>query len=139
MSKTGPIIIIDDDPDDQEMIQRVLKRMNLDNEIKRFYDGTDALKYFQDTQERPFLTLCDINMPLMNGFELRKTITSDANLKSKTYPFIYLTTTNNPDHVRKAYQLEAEGFFVKGQSYDELKETLANIIEYWKYCRLSEI
>jgi DNA-binding NarL/FixJ family response regulator len=72
----------------------------------------------------------------MNGFELLKTIQDDPALRHKSFPFIFLTTTNNPDHVRKAYQLHAEGFFVKGQSYDELKDTVTSVIHYWQQCRL---
>jgi CheY-like chemotaxis protein len=134
MSKTGPIIIIDDDPDDQEMISRVIAKMNLENPVIKFYDGEEALHYFQHGNEQPFLTLCDINMPLMNGIELKENIQSDAFMRRKSFPFVYLTTTAHPDQIKKAYTLMVQGFFVKGQSYDELKETLIQIVSYWRKC-----
>jgi CheY-like chemotaxis protein len=139
MSKTGPIIVIDDDPDDQEMIHRILSRLNPEMELKKFYDGEEALEYFLSTKDRPFIVLCDINMPLMNGLELRKKMESNTMLKQKMTPFVYLTTTASPDQVLKAYHLSVQGFFVKGQSYDELKSTLTDIITYWKRCERPSI
>jgi CheY-like chemotaxis protein len=134
MSKTGPIIIIEDDPDDQEMIHRVLSKLNLENELKKFYDGEEALNYFLHTTEKPMIILCDINMPLMNGIELKQNIESNEMLRKKSIPFIYLTTTANADQIAKAYNLTVQGFFAKGQSYGELKETLIQIVTYWKRC-----
>jgi CheY-like chemotaxis protein len=134
MSKTGPIIIIDDDPDDQEMIQRVFTRLGVENEVKRFYDGEEALHYFEHSGEQPFLILCDINMPLMNGLELKKNINAREYLKRKTMPFVYLTTTGDSDQIKLAYSMSVQGFFQKGQSYDELKEVISNIVAYWKKC-----
>jgi CheY-like chemotaxis protein len=136
MAKTGPIIIIDDDPDDQEMIQRVLSRLSLENEIRKFYDGEEALHYFEHSQEQPFLVLCDINMPLMNGLELKKNLDATEYLKKKSMPFVFLTTTADSNQIRKAYSMTIQGFFQKGQSYDELKEVITNIVLYWKKCHL---
>jgi CheY-like chemotaxis protein len=134
MSKTGPIIVIDDDPDDQEMIQRVISKLNPANEIKRFFDGEEALQYFKETTDKPFLIICDINMPLMNGLELKKNIEASPVLSKKVKPFVYLTTTAQPDQLLRAYDLTCHGFFIKGQSYTELKETLIQIIAYWNRC-----
>jgi CheY-like chemotaxis protein len=127
-----PIVVIDDDPDDQEMIERVIKRIDPDLPIKKFFDGEEALHYLQHGSEQPFLILCDINMPIMNGLELKGHIDKSEYLTRKSTPFIYLTTTGNPDQVRKAYQLHVQGFFSKGQTYDELKASLYAIINYWK-------
>lgn len=132
MAKSGPIIVIDDDPDDQEMIQRVLSRLNLENEIKKFFDGEEAFQYFLHMDDKPMVILCDINMPLMNGLELKKNIESNEMLRNKRIPFVYLTTTANPDQIKQAYHQTMQGFFVKGQSYGELKETLIQIVSYWK-------
>lgn len=134
MSKTGPIIIIDDDPDDQEMIHRILSRLTPEMELKKFSDGEEAFAYFLSTKDRPFIVLCDINMPLMNGLELRKKMETEPMVKQKMTPFIYLTTTASPDQVLMAHNLAVQGFFVKGQSYNELKETLTDIMAYWKRC-----
>ena len=131
MSKSGPIIVIDDDPDDQEMIHRLLLKHHLSNEIKKFSDGEEALHYFKNTRDKPFLILCDINMPLMNGLELKQNIELNAELAEMNIPFVYLTTTANPDQIVKAFNLTCQGFFIKGQSYNELKDTINLIVSYW--------
>jgi CheY-like chemotaxis protein len=132
MTFTGPLVVIEDDPDDQEMIKRVLSKMELVNEVKFFADGEQALKYFESSPEKPFLIICDINMPLLNGLELKRKIQSSDVLRKKCYPFVFLTTTVSTAQVIQAYNLTVEGFFAKGQSYEELKEVLRSIVTYWK-------
>ncbi|HEY0744706.1 MAG TPA: response regulator [Chryseosolibacter sp.] len=135
MSQQGPLIVIEDDPDDQEMIKRILSKMELTNEQKFFADGDQALKYLESASEQPFLIISDINMPLMNGLDLKKHIQANETLRKKCYPFVFLTTTASPMQIAQAYTLAIEGFFAKGQSYDELKEVLKTIITYWKQAR----
>ena len=135
MPRSGPIIIIDDDPDDQEMIQRILGKMNLENEVKKFLDGEDALTYFLHTADRPLLVLCDINMPRMNGIELKQQIEDHSVLSGKRMPFVFLSTTANPDQIMKAYNISCHGFFIKGQTFSELKDTVNMIVSYWKNCQ----
>jgi CheY-like chemotaxis protein len=131
MAKAGPILVIDDDPDDQEMICRVLSKLNLPNQIMKFRDGEELIAYLGNTTDKPLLILCDINMPLMNGIELKRHMESVPALKKKSIPFIFLTTTANPDQIVKAFDLSVQGFFSKGQTYDQLRETIASIIGYW--------
>jgi len=132
MAINGPVLIVDDDPDDQEMIDRILKKMNLENEVKFFPDGERLLEYLRTTSDKPFIIICDINMPIMNGLQLKEAIEKDHYLRRKSIPFVYLSTTANPQQVRKAYELTVQGFFVKGQSYDALKNAITQIISYWK-------
>lgn len=132
MSQQGPLIVIEDDPDDQEMIKRIIAKLELSNELKLFADGDQALKYLEASIEKPFLIISDINMPLLNGLDLKRYIQKDESLRKKCYPFVFLTTTASPTQVAQAYGLAIEGFFAKGQSYDELKGVLKTIITYWK-------
>jgi CheY-like chemotaxis protein len=134
MSKAGPVIIIDDDPDDQEMIGRIFSKMKLENDTRKFNDGEEALHYLRTTKDKPFLIICDINMPIMNGIQLKQEIDADPNLRLRRIPFVYLSTTANPEQVIRAYELTVQGFFVKGQSYEVLQDALQKIIEYWKTC-----
>jgi DNA-binding NarL/FixJ family response regulator len=106
--------------------------MELGNEQIFFSDGEQALKYLENSTEKPFLIISDINMPLMNGLELKRHIQSKESLRQKCYPFVFLTTTVTTSQVSLAYNLTVEGFFAKGQSYDELKEVLRTIVTYWK-------
>src|SRR5215218_9534907 len=70
-----------------------------------FKNGKEAEAYLRTTTHHPFLILCDINMPVMTGLELRATIEADPVLKEKSIPFIFLSTTGNPTVVRNAYSL----------------------------------
>jgi CheY-like chemotaxis protein len=134
MSQTGPIVLVDDDPDDQEMIERIIKKMSLKNEIKHFTDGEQVYEYLKTTKEHPFIVICDINMPIINGLELKTLIDKDPVMKLKSIPFVFLSTAANPEQVAEAYKLSVQGFFLKGQSYDVLRSSLRRIIEYWQAC-----
>jgi len=133
MSKTGPILIVDDDPDDQDMIERILSIMKVENVRKKFYDGEQLLAYLRTTTDKPFIIICDINMPIMNGIQVKEEIEKDISLKKKSIPFVYLSTSANPQQVKKAYELTVQGFFLKGQSYDALKAS-HQIMLYWTHC-----
>ena len=63
MYKNGPIVIIEDDHDDQEIFSEVLAELNFPNEVKFFSDGEKALEYLVASQVKPFLILSDVNMP----------------------------------------------------------------------------
>ena len=132
MMSSNPIVVIDDDVDDQEMIERVIRKIDPDLTVRKFLDGEEALHYLEHEKEQPFLILCDINMPMMNGLELKKYIDGSEYLTRKSIPFIFLTTAGNAEQVRKAYQLKIQGFFSKGQTYDELKASITAILNYWK-------
>ncbi|MBT1703971.1 response regulator [Chryseosolibacter indicus] len=134
MAKSGPIIIIEDDPDDHEMIERILLKLNVENPIKKFMDGESALQYLQSTSDDPFVIICDINMPIMNGLQLKESIDTDKRLRVKSIPFVFLSTTANPQQVKQAYHYSVQGFFLKGQSYEALKNSLHQIVSYWQHC-----
>jgi CheY-like chemotaxis protein len=63
VNKNGPVIIIEDDPDDQEFLTEVFQKLNYQNKILFFFDGEKALEYINTTNDLPFLILSDINLP----------------------------------------------------------------------------
>lgn len=132
MSHTSPILIVEDDQDDCELIQTALKDMGITNEQKCFGDGKQALNYLQNSHEKTFLILSDINMPNLNGFELKKKINANESLKKQAIPFVYLTTSNSKQDIDKAYDVFAQGFFTKPNNYNTLIGLLTKIIQYWK-------
>lgn len=134
MSRTGPIVIIDDDADDHEMIERILVKLKVKNEVKKFRDGEDALEYLKHTKDKPFIIICDINMPRMNGLQLKETIDKNPVLRMKGIPFVILSTAANPKQIVQAYQQNVQGFFVKGESLSVLQNSVTRIIEYWQSC-----
>ncbi|HEX2534178.1 MAG TPA: response regulator, partial [Chitinophagaceae bacterium] len=71
MNKKGPIIVIEDDDDDQEILTEIFRKLDYGNPIIFYKDGNEALAYLNRSDVQPFLILSDINMPKINGFELR--------------------------------------------------------------------
>ena len=134
MSVKGPIIYIDDDADDQFLIQRMIEDLKLPNKLRLFDDGLQAHEYLLTTQESPLLILCDMNMPLMNGLELRGRIDSNPYLKRKAIPFIFTSTSGDKAHVEQAYQGTIQGYVKKHNNFEIGKQQLHLIIQYWKCC-----
>lgn len=83
MSQSGPIIVVEDDDDDQFLVKQSLSELGVKNQCLFFSNGQQAYRYLLDSKEQPFLILCDINMPVMNGLELRERIESDQCSKRK--------------------------------------------------------
>jgi CheY-like chemotaxis protein len=134
MNKEGVIIILEDDADDQELLKEVFTKLNYPNELMFFLNGEDALDYLNKADTIPFLILSDINLPKLNGFELRAKLKSDAQLELKCIPYLFFSTASNQRAVIEAYSLSVQGFFVKQTSMSELEKTITVIMEYWKRC-----
>jgi CheY-like chemotaxis protein len=134
MNKRGPIIIIEDDMDDQDLLTDVFKDLNYKNELIFFGDSLQALEYLTITEIEPFLVLSDINMPKLNGMELREKIHNNEDLRIKSIPYLFFSTSAEQQHVIDAYSRSIQGFFVKPKTYDNLKKVIVKIVEYWQEC-----
>lgn len=134
MNKNGPIIVIEDDPDDQEVLVEIFQKLGYINKIIYFQDGNDALAYLNKTDVQPFLILSDINMPKINGFELRNRVFTNEQLQTKCIPYLFFTTSANKKSVIDAYTMSVQGFFVKPNSMQALENTIRKIVEYWQEC-----
>lgn len=134
-SKSGPIIFVEDDLDDQEIVKEIIELLELPNSLILFTDGQEALTYLQTTTDQPFIILCDINLPKMNGLEFRERVNKDERLRKKSVPFIFFSTNASQGAVQKAYDLTVQGFFLKNSTIQELKDTLWMIIQYWTKCK----
>ncbi|RYZ54249.1 MAG: response regulator [Chitinophagaceae bacterium] len=134
MNKNGPIIVIEDDPDDQDILNEIFKKQGYPNEIIFFVEPEKALCYLTQMDVLPFLILSDINMPKLNGLALKRKIHTDAALQAKCIPYLFFTTSASKDAVVEAYSSSAQGFFIKERSMAELEKTISIIIEYWKRC-----
>jgi CheY-like chemotaxis protein len=134
MRKDGPIIVIEDDHDDQLFLSEAFTTLNYPNKVIFFSDGYEALNYIQKKDTQPFLILSDINMPKVNGFELRKQIHNDKELNVRCIPYLFFTTGAQRQAVYDAYSMSAQGFFIKPASMEELQNILRKIVEYWQEC-----
>lgn len=135
MSIKGPIIIAEDDQDEREILQLVFQRIGVRNELLFFDNGQLILDYLISTPGKPFIIISDINLPVMNGIELRKVIYDNPVLRRKSIPFIFLSTTGNRQVIEQAYEMTVQGFFVKENTIVEIEKTLRMILEYWAKCK----
>jgi CheY-like chemotaxis protein len=134
MGKLGPIIVIEDDLDDQLLLDETFKILNYPNKVIFFSDGYEALAFIQKTDSNPFIILSDINMPKIDGFELRKKIHNNEELKIRCIPYLFFTTGAQRKAVYDAYSMSAQGFFIKPHSMKELENIIRKIVEYWQEC-----
>ena len=134
MNKDGPIVIIEDDIDDQALLTDVFKELNYENNLVFFADSIQALEYLTDTDIEPFLVISDINMPKLNGMELREKVHNNEDLRLKSIPYLFFSTSSEQQHVIDAYSRSIQGFFVKPKSFDKLKDIMKKIVEYWQEC-----
>ncbi|HUQ66572.1 MAG TPA: response regulator [Flavitalea sp.] len=134
MNRNGEIIVIEDDKEDQELFAEILQSLKIINKVLFFDNGQDALEYLEKPNIEPFLILSDINLPKLNGFELRERIFTNQELSKKCIPYIFFTTSASRESVINAYAFSAQGFFIKPTKFSELEDVITSIITYWKKC-----
>jgi CheY-like chemotaxis protein len=134
MAKDGPILLIDDDRDECELLEDVLRQQNISNELRCFSNGREAIDYLLTTTDKPFLILCDMNMPVMNGIEVRKQINDDPYLRKKSIPFVFYTTAANSFSIHHAYEMSVQGFFIKDYDMKKIGMLIHTIYTYWQLC-----
>lgn len=131
----GPIIIVDDDTDDQEMYAESIKSIGVLNEIHFFGSGKEALDYLLVTEEQPFIIISDVNMPGITGLEFKRILEDNPYLKAKGIPFVFISTNASKVSVRHAHALSVQGYFEKPSNMDDIKKMLHILFDYWKLCK----
>ncbi|KQO28678.1 hypothetical protein ASF10_22915 [Flavobacterium sp. Leaf82] len=131
MRRKGEIIIIEDDEDDRLFLKDIFESLDYPNKIKFIDDPMDTIPYLSNPSVMPFLIISDINMPKINGFELREQILAISEISSKCVPYIFLSTSKNPENVLKAYSCNVQGYFRKEEDFSVYKTMMKNIVEYW--------
>lgn len=128
----SPILIVDDDTDDLELIQAVVEHCGISRPVKYFQSGNELLDFLKSTPDSPFLIIADVNLPAETGFSIMSRISEDKVLRYKSMPFIFWSTASSEKQIKEAYDLPAQGFFIKPSSFDELCGTFMAIVSYWE-------
>jgi CheY-like chemotaxis protein len=128
--------LIDDDKDDQEMVTEVFNELGLSHPLVFLSSGQEALNMLEKVPVGPFIIIADVNLPKMDGFELRKRMLEHPSKKMHSVPFIFWSTAASEEQVTKAFDLSAHGFFIKEPNFEELKATFVGIIRYWLKSRM---
>lgn len=136
MKTEGTLLLIEDESSDINLFMMAAKELGFTNKVTVVNNGEEALKYLRESKAgiNLFMILCDMNMPLMTGMELKREIERTSELSKKSLPFIFLSTSRSEDFVMEAFELKAQGCFLKGKNYEEYINTLQIIIKYWDLC-----
>lgn len=132
MALKGPIILVEDDANDAEVVAEAIKEIGVQNKVITFMAAEEAYRYLTTTADKPFFILCDIRMPVLDGLSFRDRIIKNPSLKKKSIPFVFFTGVVSQDIVNSAYDMDVQGFYQKEKSYEGVKEQLLAICLYWK-------
>lgn len=134
MPLKGPILLIEDDYNDAEVITAAIRELAFVNEIIHFDGAGRALTYLLETTQQPLIIISDIRMPRMDGMSLLRQIQSTEVLRIKAIPFVFMTGVVTRAIVNEAYNIGVQGFYEKPHIYEALKEQLYFILHYWARC-----
>ena len=133
MESGRPIMIVEDDPDDLFLIQRALEKADCHVPVVFFDNGEDAIAYLRNEPGHggslPLFLLTDIKVPRCNGFELVRWVRQQKFLQS--LPVIFWSSSDSPEHVRRAYALGASSYFIKPVDFAEICRVVKLLVEYW--------
>lgn len=126
------ILLVEDDPGHAVLIEKNLRRAGITNEIITAKDGQSAVDFllkrdsFQgSTNSDPLIILLDLNLPVLDGYQVLKTI--KQNERTKRIPIIVLTTTDNPSEVTKCYELGCNAYVTKPVEYEAFSKAIQNL------------
>ena len=135
--KPVTILMADDDPDDCLLVKEAFEEGRFHNDLLCVEDGNDLMDYlhrrgkFSDLRLSPLpgLILLDLNMPKKDGREALKEIKTDPGLRN--IPIVVLTTSKEETDVLRAYDLGANSFITKPETFQTLIEIVQSIGKYW--------
>ena len=131
------LLVVEDSDEDFAVLQRLMKRMAVQNPIYRCADGDEVLEFLyqlgdytdQDTVPRPSIILLDLNLPGTDGREVLEQLKQDGDLRE--IPVVVFTTSSNPKDIEFCYQNGANGYLVKPVNSLELQRTVQAFVNYW--------
>jgi CheY-like chemotaxis protein len=125
------VFIVDDDPDDRQIILDAFLENNPDVDYVFVENGKELMEilYSSRQDEFPTLILLDLNMPGMLGLQVLKAI--KGNSRFSGIPTVILTTSILPNDRKLSYDLGANCFFTKPSKFDELVEITQYLSQMW--------
>jgi len=135
--KEVEVLLVEDNPSDQELTMRALKKKNLCNRIHVVGDGAEALDFLfckgqyadRTLADIPKVVLLDIKLPKVNGIEVLKQIKENKDLRS--LPVVMLTSSKEGPDVQECYRLGANSYIVKPVDFDKFTQAVVDLGFYW--------
>jgi CheY-like chemotaxis protein len=131
------ILLVEDNPDDEALTLRALKKNNIANEVVVARDGVEALDYLfgtgahagRDMNVMPQVILLDLKLPKIDGFEVLRRLRADE--RTKFLPVVILTTSNEEKDRLNGYGLGANSFVRKPVEFGQFIEGVRQLGLYW--------
>ena len=133
---TKAVWVIDNDLDEEVIVQKVWEQLAMPYELRYFQDADSFMEALADEEVSPFIIICDYNLGVPSGLELRRQMLSKHEQKYESVPFIFWSNSAGDRQITAAYDVKAHGFFVKDPTLSQLKETFADIIRYWSKSKM---
>ena len=135
--KNATILLVEDDPGDQELTRRALEDDVVHTDLRIVNDGKEALDYLRregaftdpNTSPRPDLILLDLNMPRIDGRQVLEQVREDPDISR--IPVIALTTSDEEEDVLRSYDLGCKSFIKKPVEIDTFIDTIRELQHYW--------
>lgn len=131
------ILLVEDNPDDEALTLRALKKNNIGNNLVVVRDGAEALDFLfctgiyanRDRNNKPQIILLDINLPKIDGLEVLRRIR--ANESTRLLPVAILTSSNEEQDMIKSYSLGANSYVRKPVDFNQFIEAVRQLGLYW--------
>ncbi len=126
------ILLVEDDPGHARLIEKNLRRSNITNDIVIITDGQQVLDYLFGKGEyaggehaSPLLVLLDLNLPVLDGYQVLQRIKADD--RTKCIPVVILTTTDDAREVSRCYDLGCNVYVIKPVDYAQFSEAICKL------------
>ncbi len=134
---TGPLLLVEDNKDDEELTLRALKKSNILNEVIVARDGAEALDYLfgrgahagRDMTVRPQAILLDLHLPGLHGLDVLRKIREDS--RSRLVPVVILTSSTEEEDLLRSYSLGANSFVRKPIEFNEFADAVRALGLFW--------
>lgn len=131
------ILLVEDSPQDAELMLRALKKNNVANPIHHVEDGAEALDFIfckgayanRRIEQAPKAILLDLKLPKVGGLEVLQQVKEDA--RTKHIPVVIVTSSGEDPDIKKAYALGANSYVVKPVDFEAFIGAMKNLGYYW--------
>jgi CheY-like chemotaxis protein len=135
--KDKTILLVEDNPDDEELTIRALRKNGIVNELVVARDGVQALDYLfgrgewvgRDTSAMPAVVLLDLKLPRVDGLEVLQNMRSDP--RTELVPVVVLTSSREEQDILKSYSLRVNSYVRKPVDFTQFTEAVKHLGMYW--------
>jgi CheY-like chemotaxis protein len=137
MASERPILLVEDNPDDEALTLRAFHKNRIANEVIVARDGVEALDYLfgtgshagRDLRVAPAVVLLDLKLPRVDGLEVLRRVRADA--RTNLLPVVILTTSREQQDIYEAYQLGANSYIRKPVDFEKFIYAVGQLGLYW--------